>query len=153
MLTKILLKKMFITSSIVIIILLVYFMPGVVELDNNFKTSVEYVDLTNNIIYLVDNDGFLVEATISTIDVENVEEKIRDLLNHLSDASDEVIPNGLNHVFNSNIYLIDVLVDENIASLNFSNELLELSKKEMIRFIEAVSYTIINNLDINGVGI
>ena len=153
MLTKILIKKMFITSSIVIIILLVYFMPGVVEVDNNFKTSVEYVDLTNNIVYLVDGDGFLVESTISTIDVETDEDKIRDLLNHLSDASNEIIPNGLNHVFNSKISLIGVFVDENIASLNFSNDVLELDNKELIRFVEAVSYTIINNLDINGVGI
>ena len=66
MLTKRLVKKMFITSSIVIIILLVYFMPGVIELDTSFKTSVEYVDLTNSIIYLVDNDGLLVEMVVST---------------------------------------------------------------------------------------
>ena len=153
MLTKRLVKKMFITSSIVIIILLVYFMPGVIELDTSFKTSVEYVDLTNSIIYLVDNDGLLVEMVVSTTSDDDTVNKIRNLLGHLSAASNEIIPNGLNHVFDSNISLLDVYVDEDIAFLNFSKEILELEDKKLILLIESVSYTIMNNLSISGVGI
>ena len=151
MLNKRLMKKMFITSSIVTILLLIYFMPS--SLGNNFKTSVEYVDLINNIVYLVDDDGLLVETSVSMVDDNNIESKIKSLINHLSDASNEIIPNGLNHVLRDDISLIDVFVDENIAFLNFSKEILELKDKELIRLIEAVSYTVLNVSSINGVGI
>ena len=104
-------------------ILLVYFMPGVIELDTSFKTSVEYVDLTNSIIYLVDNDGLLVEMVVSTTSDDDMVNKIRNLLGHLSAASNEIIPNGLNHVFDSDISLLDVYVDEDIAFLKLNTAL------------------------------
>ncbi|MBQ7105605.1 MAG: GerMN domain-containing protein [Bacilli bacterium] len=152
MLTKKAFRKMFVTSSIVVIILLVYLMPGVIELDNDIKTSAQYVDLVSSKLYLLDNNGLLVETTISIID-DDISNKIKNLINNLSSASNEIIPNGLNSVMPSNIKLLDVYVDENIASLNFSKEFLELEDKELIRLIEAISYTVLNLEEINGVEI
>jgi len=154
MLTKKVLRKMFVTSSIVVIILLIYLMPGVIELNNNdITTSVEYVDLTSNVIYLVDNDGLLVEVTISVVDDGNVVNKIKNLIKNLNDASEEIIPNGLNCVMPNEIKLLDVNIDENIANLNFSKEFLNLKGKELIRLVEAISFTILNLDSVNGVGI
>lgn len=152
MLTKKAFRKMFVTSSIVIIILLVYLMPGVISLDNDIKTSVEYVDLVNNKIYLQDENGLLVETTISIVN-DDLNEKIKMLIYNLSNASMEIIPNGLNSVIPSDIKLLDVVVDEGIASLNFSKELLNLDEKDLLRLVEAISYTILDMEEISGVGI
>ncbi len=153
MLTKKIIKKMFITSSIVVIILLIYLMPGVIELNNNVKTSINYVDLTSNVIYLLDDNGLLVESSVSVIDDGDLRNKVKTLIQNLSDASNEIIPNGLNSVMPRDVKLIDVKIDEHLVDLNFSKEILKLDDKKLTRLIEAISFTILNIDGINGIGI
>ena len=145
---------MFVTSSIMVIILLIYLMPGVIELDsNNVATSVEYGDLTSSVIYLLDDDELLVETSISIVDDGNLINKIKSLINHLSEASSEIIPNGLNFVMNKDIRILDVSVDKNIVSLNFSSDMNNLDHKRLIRLVEAISFTLFNLEEIDGVSI
>ncbi|MBE6151634.1 MAG: hypothetical protein E7162_07500 [Firmicutes bacterium] len=154
MLTKRMLKKIFVTSSIMVMILLIYLMPGVIELDNNdIATSVEYVDLTTSTVYLLDNDDLLVEANVSIVDDGNVINKIKSLIKHLSEASSEIIPNGLNFVMPKDIHLLDVSLDEKIVKLNFSKEFNDLSDKRLIRLVEAISFTLIDLDEVDGVSI
>lgn len=154
MLTKKVLKKMFVTSSIVIMILLIYLMPGVIELDNNeVATSVEYVDLTSRVIYLLDNDELLVETNVSIVDSGDIVDKIKILLKHLSEASSEIIPNGLNFVLSKDIELLDVSVEDGIVTLNFSKEFNQSDTKKLIRLVEAISFTILDLEEIDGVSI
>lgn len=153
MLTKKVIRKMFVTSSIVVIILLIYLMPGVISLNNEIKTMVEYVDLTSNVVYLVDEEGLLVEATISVVDDGNLVNKVETLIKHLSEASEEIIPNGLNAVMPKEVELLDIEIDENIVNLNFSKELLQLDNKKIIRLVEAISFTLLNLEEVNGVSI
>jgi len=148
------LKKIFVTSSIMVMILLIYLMPGVIELDNNdIATSVEYVDLTTSTVYLLDNDDLLVEANVSIVDDGNVINKIKSLIKHLSEASSEIIPNGLNFVMPKDIHLLDVSLDEKIVKLNFSKEFNDLSDKRLIRLVEAISFTLIDLDEVDGVSI
>ena len=151
---KRILKKMFVTSSIMVMILLIYLMPGVIELDNNdVATSVEYVDLANSVIYLLDDDNLLVESSISIIEDGNIINKIKSLINHLSEASSEIIPNGLNFVMPNNIKLLDVKVDGRNVSLNFNKNFLELDVKKLTRLVEAISFTLFNLEEVDGVSI
>ena len=148
------LKKIFVTSSIMVMILLIYLMPGVIELDNNdIATSVEYVDLTTSTVYLLDNDDLLVEANVSIVDDGNVINKIKSLIKHLSEASSEIIPNGLNFVMPKDIHLLDASLDEKIVKLNFSKEFNDLSDKRLIRLVEAISFTLIDLDEVDGVSI
>lgn len=154
MLTKKVFKKMFVTSSIVVMILLIYLMPGVIELNNNeIATSVEYVDLTNSVIYLLDDEELLVEANVSIVDDGNIVNKIKSLIKHLSEASSEIIPNGLNFVMPKEVELLDVSVEEKIVSLNFSKEFINLKDKRLIRSVEAISFTLLDLEEIDGVSI
>lgn len=154
MLTKRILKKVFVTSSIMVMILLIYLMPGVIELEkNDIATSVEYIDLITSTVYLLDDDDLLVEANISIVDDGNVINKIKALIKHLSEASSEIIPNGLNFVMPKDIVLLDVNLDEKIVKLNFSKEFKDLSDKRLIRLVEAVSFTLIDLDDVDGVSI
>jgi len=137
-----------------VMILLIYLMPGVIELDNNdIATSVEYVDLTTSTVYLLDNDDLLVEANVSIVDDGNVINKIKSLIKHLSEASSEIIPNGLNFVMPKDIHLLDVSLDEKIVKLNFSKEFNDLSDKRLIRLVEAISFTLIDLDEVDGVSI
>jgi spore germination protein GerM len=109
-------------------------MPGVIELDNNeVATSVEYVDLTSRVIYLLDNDELLVETNVSIVDSGDIVDKIKILLKHLSEASSEIIPNGLNFVLSKDIELLDVSVEDRIVTLNFSKEFNQSDTKKLIR--------------------
>lgn len=128
-------------------------MPGVIELNNNVKTSINYVDLTSNVIYLLDDNGLLVESSVSVIDDGDLRNKVKTLIQNLSDASNEIIPNGLNSVMPRDVKLIDVKIDEHLVDLNFSKEILKLDDKKLTRLIEAISFTILNIDGINGIGI
>lgn len=152
MLKKRFLRKIFVTSSIMVIILLIYLMPGVIDIKNEFSTSVEYVNLTNNIIYLEDDSGFLVESYVALVD-NDVISKVKDLIRNLSAASQDIIPNGLNSVMPSNVELIDVKFDESIIELNFSKELLDLEEKRLIRLVESLTFTILSLDEVNGISI
>lgn len=152
MLKRRFLRKIFVTSSIAVIILLIYLMPSVVDNNNNFSTSVEYVNLTNNVIYLEDEDGLLVESYVAIVD-NDIISKVKELIKNLSSASKDIIPNGLNSVMPNNIELIDVKYDENIIELNFSKELLELDNKKLIRLVEAITFTILDLDNVNGISI
>lgn len=152
MLKRRFLRKIFVTSSIAIIILLIYLMPSVVDNKNNFSTSVEYVNVTTNIIYLEDEDGLLVESYVAIVD-NDIISKVKELIKNLSSASKDIIPNGLNSVMPNNIELIDVKYDENIIELNFSKELLDLDDKKLIRLVEAITFTILDLDNVNGISI
>lgn len=155
MLKRRFLRKIFVTSSIAVIILLIYLMPSVGDNNNNnnnFSTSVEYVNLTNNVIYLEDEDGLLVESYVAIVD-NDIISKVKELIKNLSSASKDIIPNGLNSVMPNNIELIDVKYDENIIELNFSKELLELDNKKLIRLVEAITFTILDLDNVNGISI
>ena len=152
MLKRRFLRKIFITSSIAVIILLIYLMPSIGDNNNNFSTSVEYVNLTNNVIYLEDEDGLLVESYVAIVD-NDIISKVKELIKNLSSASKDIIPNGLNSVMPNNIELIDVKYDENIIELNFSKELLELDNKKLIRLVEAITFTILDLDNVNGISI
>jgi len=154
LLTKKIFRKMFVTSSIVVMILLIYLMPGVIELSNNdIATSVEYVDLTSSVIYLLDNDELLVETNVSIVDDSNIVNKIKSLIKHLSEASSEIIPNGLNFVMPKEIKLQDVLVEDKVVTLDFSKELVNLDDRRLIRVVEAIAFTLLDLDDITGVSI
>ena len=145
---------MFVTSSIIVMILLIYLMPGVIELDgNDVRTSVEYVDLTNSVVYLLDNDDLLVEANVSIVDDGNLVNKVHSLIKHLSEASSEIIPNGLNYVMPKNVRLLDIVVDGKNISLNFSKEFMNLKDKRLIRLVEAISFTVLELDSVDGVSI
>ena len=152
MLKRRFLRKMFVTSSIAIIILLIYLMPSVGDNKNNFSTSVEYVNLTNNVIYLEDEDGLLVESNVAIVD-NDIISKVKELIKNLSSASKDIIPNGLNSVMPNNVELIDVKYDEEIIELNFSKELLDLDDKKLIRLVEAITFTILDLDNVNGVSL
>lgn len=145
---------MFVTSSIIVMILLIYLMPGVIELDgNDVRTSVEYVDLTNSVVYLLDNDDLLVEANVSIVDDGNIVNKVYSLIKNLSEASSEIIPNGLNYVMPKSVRLLDVVVDGKNISLNFSKEFMNLKEKRLIRLVEAISFTVLDLDGVDGVSI
>lgn len=154
MLTKKMLKKMFVTSSIVVMILLIYLMPGVIKLKNNdISTSVEYVDLSRNVIYLLSDDELLVETNVSIVDDGNLENKIKALIRHLSEVSSDIIPNGLNCVLSKKVQLLDVKVIDGIVNLNFSKDILSLKDKKLVRLIEAVSFTLLDLEEVQGISI
>lgn len=132
MLKKRTLRKIFITTLTMFIILTVYTIPNTNK-PKVLRTNLEIEDITNistDNIYLLNKDNYLVKTNIF-IDSKNVEDKIRKIIDYLT-IDNSKVPINLNGYIPNNTKLLDINLDENYLVLNFSKELLTTSNEKIM---------------------
>ena len=150
MLKKKALKKIFITTLTMFIILTIYTIPNT----NNkaIRTNLEIENITNlstDKIYLLNKDNYLVQADIF-IDSKTIEEKIKKIINYLTIGNNK-IPSTLNGYIPKNTKLLDCYLDEKYLVLNFSKELNNTKNKNLM--ITGIVYSLLEIKDINKISI
>jgi germination protein M len=78
---------------------------------------------------------------------------IRGIIDYLTIQKSDKIPAGLTGIIPANTKLNSIEIENNIAILDFSSELLKVSEELEERIIEAITYSIINLDGIEGVTI
>ena len=117
------LRKIFITTLSMFVILTIYTIPNTYKKDNVLRTNLEIEDITNlntDIIYLLNKDNYLVKTDIF-IDSNKLEDKIKKIIDYLT-INNNKIPIGLNGYIQKNNKLIDFNIESNSLVLNFSKE-------------------------------
>ena len=156
MLRKKAFRKIIITTFAVIVLLLsIYFMPSVNK-EKILKTDIDlnYVDKMSSCkVYLLNEDDMLVKTTLAIFDNETIDKTIIALINNLIKKDNTFIPKGLSGIIPKETKIIGVQVDEGIVNINFSKDILKIDKKLEERMIEAISFSILELKDINGVSI
>ena len=144
MLKKMSIKKIMISSLAVLMLLIIYLIPGnekEIELKNS---SIEYVyDNIKSTIYLIDSDEYVARTSISTCKCVGVE-KAKDLLEGLiiEGTKSSIIPNGFRSIIPPGTIIKDIELKDKVITIDFSKELLDISKKEENKMIEAMIYTL-----------
>lgn len=144
MLKKMSIKKIMISSLAVLMLLIIYLIPGnekEIELKNS---SIEYVyDNIKSTIYLIDSDEYVARTSISTCKCVGVE-KAKDLLEGLiiEGTKSSIIPNGFRSIIPPGTIIKDIELKDKVITIDFSKELLDISKKEENKMIEAIIYTL-----------
>lgn len=145
------LKKIFVTTFTVVLLLTIYFIPtkGKEEslaIDPDFQ----YIDISYQNIYLLNDVNQLVRTPIK-INADNFLEKVKIAINNLILSNSNIIPYGLNGVLPKNTEILDIRIDEGILSLQFSDEILEIDTDKEEQMIESISYTAFEFDEIEGI--
>ena len=133
-----------VSTAAVLILLIIYLIPDnrrEIELKND---GIEYVyDNTGSTIYLVDSNDYVARTTIPTCNCEG-KEKADDLLEGLiiGGSKSNIIPNGFRSVIPPGTSVLGLTLEDNVLTIDFSKELLDIAEKEEKKMIEAIVYTL-----------
>ncbi len=152
MLRKKALRKIFITTMSVFIIMTIYLIPLT---EKTLETNLEFeyiTDLANSSIYLLDENNYLVKTKI-LLDSEKTEDKIKSIISNLTISSNTKFPDKLKSLIPKNTKLNKVTIENDLVSLDFSKEFMNVNEETSLKLIESLVYSITELDDINKVNI
>ena len=148
------LRKILVTTFSAFSLFVLYLIP--VKLDHSYlgkEPEVIYTsDTTNQEIYLLGENNYLVKFQIFLEEMET-KEAISKIIGYLRVGSNEKIPAGLEGVIPTTTSVLEVQIEEHIATIDFSKELLTVDEKLEERMIEGIIYSVTSLSDIDGVRI
>ncbi len=145
------LRKIFITTLSMLIILTIYTIPTT-QKPKVLRTNLEIEDITNlstDKIYLLNKDNYLVKTDVF-IDSTKIENKIKKVIEYLTINNDK-IPSNLNGYIPKNTKLLDFNIESNSVLLNFSKEFKTSSNEETM--IIGIVYSLLELDEIKEVSI
>ena len=144
------LRKMFITTMSLFIIMTIYLIP---QTEKTLETNLEleYItNLANSSIYLLDENNLLVKTKI-LLDNEDTTKDIKDIITNLTIGSGNIFPDNLYGVIPKNTKLNNIIIEDNVVTLDFSKELLNVDTNKSNALIESIVYSVTELDDINKV--
>ena len=141
MLRKKALRKIFITTMSLFIIMTIYLIPLT---EKTLETNLEFeyiTDLANSSIYLLDDNNYLVKTKV-LLDNEKIEDNIKSIINNLTITNESKFPDQLKAIIPKNTKLKSIKVDNDLVTLDFSKELLNIDEDLSDKLIEAIVYSI-----------
>lgn len=152
MLRKKALRKIFVTTMSIFIIMTIYLIP-LTEKSVETNLEFEYItDLANSSIYLLDNNNYLVKTKV-LLDSEKIEDKIKSIISNLTISSNAKFPDNLKGLIPKNTKLNKVTIENDLVSLDFSREFMNVDEETSLKLIESLVYSITELDDINKVNI
>lgn len=141
-----LLKKLGIIFLCIIIIQILRIYPKETEVN-------ETVTINKGVIYLLDNHDYLARLDI-VYSSDNISNTIKEMIDFLTiDSDNSKIREGFKAIIPKNTKLIDMKIDDDHVTLNFSNNFLDIDVKYEEKMIEAIIFTITSIEDINSLTI
>lgn len=148
MLKKLSMRKIAVTTLSLFLITLIYLLPNnekEIKMDNITYTSYEEYKT----VFLLDSNLYLSEVKVN-ITSEKIEEILINKLNSLIINSDN-IPKGFQGIIPKDTKILDLTVDNQICTVNFSSDLLRISPVLEEKMIEAIVYSILEEKGVNKV--
>lgn len=149
MLKKKALRKIFITTLSMLIILTIYTIPTT-QKPNVLRTNLEIEDITNlstDKIYLLNKDNYLVKIDVF-IDTNKLENKIKRIIEYIT-INNNKIPSNLNGYIPKDTKLLSLNIESNSLLLNFSKEFTNSNNEEIM--ITGIVYSLLEIPDIKEV--
>lgn len=139
-------RRICIATLALFILLIIYLFP---TSNYEIKTHISYTKKDEMPIFLIDNANFVARSSIIKNSSE-LEEMIKDIIETLTKDSKKssYIKDGFSSIIPKNTKLLDLSIDNNIVTLNFSKELLDVSIDEEEKMIEAITYSLLEISDI-----
>ena len=141
MIRKKALRKIFITTMSLFIIMTIYLIP-LTEKTLETNLEFEYVtNLANSSIYLLDENNYLVKTKV-LLDEDTLEDNIKNTISNLTISSNSKFPDKLNAIIPKNTKLNNITIEDDIVTLDFSKELLNINEELSTKLIESIVYSI-----------
>lgn len=135
-------RKFAMSSAALFAMLLIYLIPSNPKLD--IKEELEYVDsdITESSIFLLDQNSY-VALTSVPISSEDIVTKAKGLLKTLTiGGMDSKIPSGFSAIIPPDTEILSLDYEDGLIKVDFSKELLTVSKDLEEKMIEAIVYTL-----------
>ncbi|MBQ2909738.1 MAG: GerMN domain-containing protein [Bacilli bacterium] len=141
-------RKIFITTVTMFILLTVFSIP-IVETEDVLKVNMEVVenDVYSNSIYLLNNNGYLVKSKI-LLEEGNIKDNVLKILSNLIVSDTSKYVNELKGTIPKDTKVRDVFCGNELVTIDFSKEFLDVSLEDEKNMISSIVYSI---LDIDGV--
>jgi len=148
MIKKNALRRICIATLVLIIIFIIYLFPK----SDNIKESITYKSLEEIPIFLLDHNNYV--ARTSIIKKSNtLEEEIKDIISSLTIGSETYIKNGFSPVIPEGTILLDLDINDNTLTLNFSKEFLNIDSSKEESMLEAIIYSLLEFKEFNKIKI
>ena len=148
------LRKIFIATLSLFVLLFVLTITNHEDI-RVLKTNLEIEGIAGiNIssIYLMNDRGLLVKSKI-LLDSDSEKEKLVDLVSNLIIGTNNTFVDGLNALIPEETIINDVIVGNKIVTIDFSKDILKVSKDLEKNMVTAIVYSIIELGDYDGVRI
>lgn len=143
MIKKYTINKICVTSVSLFLLLMFYLVPSTPESEVKIDKSIG--DKKEVVVYLMDKDYYL-GRMIEYASYDNIVDLVNKKLNILINGSDEL--NSFSPIIPKNTKVNSIKVDKNNVYIDFSKDILNVSKYNEELMIESIIYTI---TDINGI--
>ena len=140
MIKKSSIRRICVATLALFILLIIYFFPNN---DTTIKEHLNYIKRDEMPIFLIDNSNYVARTCIVKSS-ENINEQIIEIIETLTKNSKKssYIRDGFKPVIPENTKVIDVKLDNEILTINFSKELLTIDKDNEEKMIEAIIYSL-----------
>lgn len=140
MIKKSSIRRICVATLALFILLIIYFFPNN---DTTIKEHLNYIKRDEMPIFLIDNSNYVARTSIVKSS-ENINEQIIEIIETLTKNSKKssYIRDGFKPVIPENTKVIDVKLDNEILTINFSKELLTIDKDNEEKMIEAIIYSL-----------
>ena len=148
------LRKIFLTTLTLFVLLTVFTITNS-KTENVLKTNLEIEDIAGfktDVIYLLNDKELLVKTKI-LLEGNTDEEKINKLLLNLTEGSSNSFPEGLKKLIPKGTVVNNVMVGNNLVTVEFSRELLKVSSDMEKPMVTAIVYSIMELGNYEGVSI
>lgn len=149
MLRKKALRKIIITTFVLFVVLTIYMIPTNKKEDTK---TYHYIDTKDISVYLMNDYEQLTKVNFK-VNNKKLENVVISIIQKLTVSNDATIPNRFSQVIPSNVKLNKINIDEGIVYLDFSKELKNISSDDIEVIVEAISYSLLELDEINGVSI
>ena len=131
-----------VSSLALIIVSVLYFFPNEEELAQ-IDQDVEYISVHEAPIYLMNPEEYVVRTNIATTseDALTLAKEMIDALT-IGSAKEEYISNHFKAIIPKNTKVLDISLEDGLLKVNFSKEILTVSKDLEEKLIESLVYTL-----------
>ena len=151
MIKKSSIRRICVATLTLFILLIIYFFPSN---DTVIKEHLSYITKDEMPIFLVDNSDYVARTSIvknSSETIEQIKEMIEALTKNTKKSS--YIRDGFKPIIPDGTKILDLKLEENILTINFSKELLNIVHCDEQKMIEAIIYSLTEIKDIKKIKI
>lgn len=150
MLKKMWVRKIVLSTLALFAITMIYIIPSN-EKKINATSELEYVNtnIESSQIFLMDKNSYIALTSVALND-SNIEEKAKQLIKILTiGGMDSKVPSGFSAILPPNTEVLSLTYENGLIKVDFSNDILNISKKLEQQMVEAIVYTLtsIENVD------
>lgn len=134
-------NRIFLTT---IVFFLVFSLYTLKESNKDYQNQEIYHEESQTSLYTLNDDNYISETTVYVNKNLSLEDKIKEKLEIMVKENNKnaLLPSYFNPILPENTKVLDVIVEDSLVKVYFSEELLDINEEQSEQMIEAIVYTI-----------